>query len=74
MFLNVSEYSWMFWNIFFLVVVLLFKRENFHQCSRLSDSNWIKPVLIGSNLSKLDQTCPNWIGYVQIGSDMSKLD
>ena len=36
--------------------------------------NWIKPVQIGSNLSKLDQTCPHWIKLVQIGSIMSKLD
>ena len=30
--------------------------------------NWIKPVQVGSNLSKLDQICRIWIKPVQIGS------
>ena len=28
---------------------------------------WHKLVLVGSDLSKLDQTCPNWIKLVLIG-------
>ena len=36
--------------------------------------NWIKLVQNGSNLSKIDQTCPNLIKLVQNGSNLFKLD
>ena len=36
--------------------------------------NWIKLVQNGSNLSKMDQTCPKWTKLVQIGIILSKLD
>ena len=39
-----------------------------------SEIIWNVSVQIGSNLSKLDQTCPNWIKPVQIGWNLSKMD
>ena len=54
------------------------------QLSNETCPNWIKQVQIGTNLSKLDQTCPNrikldktcrnWIKLVQIRSNLLKLD
>ena len=36
--------------------------------------NWIKLVQNGSNLSKLEHTCPKWIKLVQTWSNLSKMD
>ena len=37
-------------------------------------SKWIKPVQKGSNLSKIDQTCPKQATIKYIGSNLSKLN
>ena len=48
-----------------VIVVVFFSTFTYILCSYR-----MKLVQIGSNLSKLDQTCPNWIKLVQIGSNL----
>ena len=47
-----------------VVVVVVAAISTFFNFSEIF---WNVSVQIGSNLSKLDQTCPNWIKPVQIG-------
>ena len=54
-----------------VVVVVVAAISTFFSFSEIF---WNVSVQIGSNLSKLDQTCPNSIKHVQIGSNLSKLD